>query len=159
MHSDQFQVTIEDKVVKFTLHDVPDRPGVAAEIFNALSIAGINVVLVVQSVCVGSTTDISLVVSQSDCESAKQELEKIQSSLPVSSVTINDKIALMTLEKGDLSKIPGTAAKMFKTLASNNINIDMISTNLHSITCLIKKDVAGRAYDILSQEFIQTTIS
>jgi aspartate kinase len=148
-----FQVTIDKDAVKFTLGGVPDIPGMAASIFSRLSISGINVQLVVQTAGKGPLADISLAVHEKDVLVTEEQLQELKSKLGFQEITRDNQVALLTLEKEDLSKIPGTAARMFRTLANRNINIDLISTSLCSITCLIDAATADEAFAAISAEF------
>jgi aspartate kinase len=153
MNSTEFRVTLEKESVKFTLIGVPDKPGTAASIFSRLSAAGINVQLVVQTAGKGSLADISLAVQEKDVKATEEHLQTLQDELGVTEITRDDQVALISLEKEDLSKVPGCAARMFRTLANRNINIDLISTSLCSITCLIDAAEADGAHQAVCVEF------
>ncbi len=153
MSQKDFQIQVDKQIVKFTLHRVPDKPGKAAEIFDRLSQAGFNVELVVQTTAGGTFADISFVVRQDQFNALEADLKSALSSVAAEDVSKDENTALVTLEKENLSKIPGTAARMFRTLAKNNINIDIISTSLHSITCLISANSADEAATALRAEF------
>jgi len=149
----EFEIWLETATVKFTLHGVPDRPGIAAEIFDRLSQAGINVDLVVQTAHGGDRADLSLAVPSDHAELAMDQLEKLRRSIPAERISKDETVALITVEKEDLAKIPGAAARMFRTLANLGINIDLISTSLNSITCLITQLQSEDARRALMDEF------
>ena len=109
--------------------------------------------LVVQTTAGGTFADISFVVRQDQLNALEADLKSALSSVAAEDVSKDENTALVTLEKENLSKIPGTAARMFRTLAKNNINIDIISTSLHSITCLISANSADEAATALRAEF------
>lgn len=153
MGNSRFRVRLDKGAVKFTLHGVPDRPGMAAEIFDHLHGAGINVELVVQSAGSGSKADISLALLQVDLDHVQQQLERMQEAKQADRISRDENVALITLEKEGLTKTPGVAARMFRTLANLEINIDLISTSLQSITCLIAEDRAEEARRALVREF------
>lgn len=148
-----YRIRLQTDVIKFRLEGIPNHPGMAARIFDHLHQAGINVELVVHSASGGPQTDLSLVVREIDAEQTLQQLEALRD------LTVNARIhqdrdtALITLEKEDLSKTHGAAARMFKALADLAINIDLISTSLDSITCLIAEESADAAYRALLCEF------
>ena len=146
-------IHLEKQIVKFTLFGLIDRPGIAAEIFNRLNQGGINVELVVQTAGGGSTADLSIAVSQDDAASARSQLEGMQDLIEGGRISSGEEVALVTVEKTDLSRIPGIAARMFGTIARQHINIDLISTSLHCITCLIARDRAEEAHRALLDEF------
>ncbi len=153
MNESKFEVNLEFQAVKITVHGVPDRPGIAAEIFQRLSQEEINVELVVQSPGGGAVTDISLAVIYDDFQKTKKALEVLISEIGASGISKDENVALITLAKYDLSKIPGVAARMFRCLANQNINIDLISTSLSNITCIIGREGAASARQALCDEF------
>lgn len=153
MSASGFSVKLEKNAVKFTLHGVPDQPGMAAEIFDRLSQAGINVELVVQSASGGSVADISLAVHQESFKSAHEELRNLKMEIQAEEISLVNDVALLTLEKENLSRSAGVAARMFRSLANLSINIDLISTSLDSITCLIARDRTQEAFEALLREF------
>lgn len=153
MRNSGFRVLLEKNAVKFTLHGVPNRPGMAAEIFDHLSRAGINVELVVQSAVSGSRADISLALQKSDTRQAQEQLQRMRNAQQAENISQDENVALITLEKEELSKTSGAAARMFRTLANLETNIDLISTSLSSITCLIAEDRAEEAHRALVAEF------
>jgi len=123
-------VSIERNQAKVTIDDVPDRPGVSAAIFGAISEANIMVDMIVQNVSTDGLTDISFTLSAAD-------LPKAEKALAAVVVTLGDKVALRT-QKGvaKLSVVgigmrshSGVAAKMFGALSAAGINIQMISTS------------------------------
>ncbi len=153
MSSYDFQISMEKTVVKFTLHGVPDRPGMAADILNRLNLVGVNVVLVVQTAGGKSVTELALAVVKEDVEKTYDQLKLMHDVLQEDDIEKEESVALVTLEMKDLSKTPGMAARMFRTLAERRINIDLISTSLHTITCLIAEERADEALAVLQQEF------
>jgi aspartate kinase len=148
-----FNIYLVTNVVKIILHDVPNRPGIAAEIFIQLNSVGINVELVVLTTGHRRTTDLAIAVLKEDISSALRELNRLRTEMPFKDLTQDDQIALITLERENLIKVSGAAARMFRAIAAHKINIDLISTSLHSITCLIAKERADDAYRALREEF------
>ncbi len=148
-----FNVYLVTDVVKIILHDVPNRPGIAAEIFVQLNSAGINVELVVLTTAHRRTTDLAIAVLKEDLPAVLHELDRLRAEMPFAEITQDEQIALITLERENLIKISGAAARMFRAIAAHKINIDLISTSLHSITCLIARDRAEDAYRALREEF------
>jgi aspartate kinase len=155
MPSSDFSLRLAKDAVKFTLHDVPDQPGMAAEIFDKLSQAGINVELVVQTARSGQVADIALAVFEDSVATAEKELNTLKDDIHASAVSMVEDVALVTLERENLSRSAGVAARMFHTLASLNVNIDLISTSLNSVTCLIARNRADDAFEALTREFKQ----
>jgi len=159
MNQSDFLVHVEKEVTKLTLHNVPDRPGIAAEIFQHLSQGGMNVDLVVQTAGGGEVTDISLVIVTENFLRASEALNNLKKEIGFSKISTDDGIALLILSRKEMSKIHGTAARMFRTLAECNVNIGIISTSLDSIACLIDIQNADIASKALHEEFLVTPIS
>ncbi|MFH1861628.1 MAG: ACT domain-containing protein [bacterium] len=153
MSTSESKIWLKTDVVKIVLHDVPDRPGMAADIFQAVSQAGINVDLVVQTARYSPQADISLVVNVHDADQTVQLLKKLSAILDVREISRSDDVALIVLEMDNLSKIPGIAARMFHALADQQINIELISSSMNSIECLIALDRASEAQEALTREF------
>ncbi|TKJ39726.1 hypothetical protein CEE37_10630 [candidate division LCP-89 bacterium B3_LCP] len=153
MLSEEINIVLHKEVVKFTLHDVPDRPGMAAEIFDSLSRKDINVELVVQTAREGGTADICLAVSWDDAQKTLAELKIVEAQNRAEGISQEEDIAIITIAKQGLSRTPGLAAGMFRALACSGINIDLISTSLNSITCLINRENADTAREAIITEF------
>lgn len=155
MSESGFNVRLEKNTVKFTLYGVPDQPGMAAEIFDRLSQVGVNVELVVQTASGGLAADIALAVHQESVNKTHDELRNLKLEIQAEEIALVNDVALITLKKENLSRSAGVAARMFRTLANLGINIDLISTSLDSITCLITRDRADEANEALLREFHQ----
>ncbi|MCX8032477.1 MAG: aspartate kinase [Thermoleophilia bacterium] len=124
---------------KVTIHDLPDRVGVAARVFSELAKANINVDVIIQNVSAGGKADISFTVAESDLPKVAAVLDELQKELGFSSYDLDKDVAKVTLVGAGMKTYPGIAAKMFETLAENNINIEMISTSSIKISCVIRK--------------------
>lgn len=153
MSAPNSRIIIEKSVVKFTLRDVPDQPGIAAEIFNRLHSAEINALLVVQTARGKSTADLALVVSSDDIRKTVNQLSYMVDIVQENNIVKEEQVALVTLEMANLARSHGIAARMFRILAGQGINIDLISTSLNSITCLISENRANDALTALEKEF------
>ncbi|OFW59363.1 MAG: aspartate kinase, partial [Candidatus Solincola sediminis] len=129
-------VTDDSGEAKVTVFDVPDRPGSAASLFEALSKANINVDMIIQNVSEGDRTAISFTVGEEDLEKAQQISETIAGELGAGGVTVDKDIAKVSLVGAGMRTHPGVAADMFNALAENGINIEMISTSTIKISCV-----------------------
>ncbi len=131
----------EDEVV-FTLRNVPDRPGSAAAIFDAVAAEHVNVDTILQNV-VHDEAELSLSVPQDDVPATRRALERAQESLgPIEITEISD-LGKVSLVGAGMRSHPGVAARMFRTLADEEINLRLISTSPIKISCLISRaDVA-----------------
>jgi aspartate kinase len=141
----------KDEVV-FSVRDVPDRPGAAAAIFAAVAAEHVNVDTILQNV-VHDSAEISFSVPQDDVPAARRAVERARATLG----------ELRHEELGDLGKVslvgagmrshPGVAARMFRALADEQINLRMISTSPIKISCLVPRDDVERAVRVLHDAF------
>lgn len=146
-------VTLNKNESKITICNVPDRPGIAAKIFNQLAKGGINVDMIVQNVSHTRSTDISFTVSKSEAVRAVKLTKKEASEIGELEVLQDDDIARVSIVGVGMKTHSGVAAKMFETLAKEKINIEMISTSEISISCIIKKKFAEKAVRALHKQF------
>jgi aspartate kinase len=123
---------------KITILGVPDRPGVSAEIFESLANANVNVDMIVQNTSIQGTTDISFTVPKADRETAEPIVGKVASGLGARGVQHDDDIAKVSLVGAGMKTSPGVAAKMFRVLADNGVNIEMISTSTIRISVVVR---------------------
>jgi len=137
---------------KLTLLRVPDRPGVAATVFGDLADAGVNVDMIIQNVSEQGTTDISFTVVQADLPAAQQALDKVSDELGVAYV-MGEQMGKVSIIGAGMKSYPGVAAKMFKTLADEGINIEMISTSSIKVSCVIERDQVETAVRVLHAAF------
>jgi len=140
-------------VAKITLHAVPDKPGIAAEVFGKLGKEGFNVELVVSGISYKGKVDVSFAVAENELDPIHTLLEKIKDEIGAESVSHTSSIALVSIAGHQLAQTPGMAGKMFNALSKAGINIDTISTSMSSVTCMISQDKAKEAVDALRKEF------
>lgn len=135
--------------------DVPDSPGTAAILFDGLAQANVSVDMIIQSYArkALNTNDIAFTIDKSDLEKTKEILEQVKSKLSFGNVFIDDKIAKISIVGAGMIDHPGIAAKMFRTLASLDINIKMISTSEIKISCLVEQSRANDAVEALHKVF------
>jgi aspartate kinase len=130
---------------KVTVHGVPDQPGLAAQLFEPLSQAGISVDMIVQNVSLQGVTDISFTVARSDLEMAKKVSENAAEDIGAAGVDVDHNIAKVSLVGAGMKDELGIAAKMFRILADHGVNIEMISTSPIRISCVVQGDDVGAA--------------
>ncbi len=138
---------------KITISSVPDQPGVAARIFRSLASADINVDMIVQNVSEAGITDISFTLPSDDLQKASALLDGLASEVGADRVTPDDSVAKVSLVGAGMKTNPGVAATVFETLASNGINIEMISTSAIRISCVVAGDECDRAVAVLHTAF------
>src|SRR5262245_54983122 len=133
-------VALDKNQAKVTLVGVPDRPGVAARIFNALADASINVDMIVQNVSHGSgtpVTDLSFTVDKADLLKARKVIDGLKDEVGYRDAIATEKIGKLSIVGVGMRSHSGIAAKMFETLAREGVNIDMISTSEIKISVVI----------------------
>lgn len=143
----------DTNVAKFTVKAVPDRPGMAAGIFSELGARGINVELITAAAVAPGRSDVSFVVRMADADHVQEEVDAIGREFGAESVVHDPNIALVSLHMPELVQTPGTAGRMFACLSGRGINIDMISTSMASITCVIAENRVEEAARAIMDEF------
>lgn len=138
---------------KVTVKNVPDTPGVAADVFEAMAIDGINVDMIVQNISSAGHTDISFTVSKAHSELAVATAGRISEKLNAGGVDVNPHIAKVSLVGAAMKTEPGIAARVFRALADHGINIGMISTSPIRISCVVEQAQAQAAVRALADEF------
>ncbi|HZW43271.1 MAG TPA: aspartate kinase [Dermatophilaceae bacterium] len=127
---------------KITVVGVPDHPGTAAQIFQAVADAEINIDMIVQNVSAVETglTDISFTLPKTDGKVSVQALKRIQPVVGFASLLYDDHIGKLSLVGAGMRSHPGVSATFFKALASAGINIEMISTSEIRVSVLTRDD-------------------
>ena len=146
-------VTHDTSEAKVTVSGVPDRPGVAAQLFRALADKSINVDMIVQNTSAHGTTDISFTVPNDDLPVATETALAHADELGASGVTSDADVARVSLIGVGMKSHPGIAATMFETLAHETINIDMISTSTIRTSCIVAEKDVERAVRSLHSAF------
>ena len=139
---------------RVTLLGVPDRPGVAARIFGPLADANVNVDMIVQNepISEGARADISFTVPREDLRDARAHLEPLQGDL-FSELVTDPEMGKVSLIGAGMKSHPGVAAKVFRILGENEINMEMISTSPIKISCVIRGDRVEQAVRALHEGF------
>ena len=116
---------------KITIVGVPDRPGMAARIFQAIADADINIDMIVQNVSAAATglTDISFTLPKSEGANATATLKRIQGEVGFASIQYDDQIGKLSLVGAGMRSHPGVTANFFAAMSEAGVNIEMISTS------------------------------
>jgi aspartate kinase len=146
-------LALDKKEAKVTLKSVPDRPGVAAEIFCAIGDKNINVDMIVQNSSSHGTTDVSFTAPKEDLPVMMETAKDIAQKIGSGEVDVNPSIAKISVVGIGMRSHAGVAAKMFQVLAKYNVNIDMISTSEIKISCVVHENEAEKAMQALHQAF------
>ena len=147
-------VTHSTAEAKLTLTGVPDAPGAAARIFEALAEANVNVDMIVQNepVAAGGRAEISFTVPREDLRVARAALEPL-SGEAFTELAAHEEMGKVSIVGAGMRSHPGVAAKVFGVLASENVNIEMISTSPIKISCVIDRASVERAVQVLHDAF------
>jgi aspartate kinase len=138
---------------KMTLLGVPDRPGVSALLFESLAQANVNVDMIVQNTSIDGTTDISFTLPLGDIATALPILKKVGDEVGAKGVSQDENIVKLSLVGAGMKSSPGIAAKMFRVLADNNVNIEMISTSTIRISVVVERNMLETAIRALHTAF------
>ncbi len=146
-------VALDVEEAKVTLEEVPDRPGIAASIFKAVAAGGINVDMIVQNVSHEGKTDVSFTVPREDLPRLERLLSGVVKDVGAFRFSTDGEIAKISLVGAGMKSHPGVAADMFDALASEGVNIEMISTSSIRISCVVRAADAERAVQAIHTRF------
>ncbi len=144
---------------KVTVRGVPDQPGVAAALFEPLAAEKVNVDMIVQNVSKDGTTDISFTVPKEHAAVATQVVKKVIPEIRATSVDVDEAVARVSVVGAGMKSHPGIAAKMFRVLSENQINIEMISTSSIRISCVVALHQIEEAVRVLHAAFEPPTMA
>lgn len=138
---------------KVTVSGVPDVPGVAYQVLGPISDAGVEVDVIVQNVAADGSTDITFTVKRQDADRAHQIIQGSLESLGARNVSVNRKIAKVSLVGVGMRSHAGIASRMFKALAAESINIEIITTSEIKISVVVDEKYLELAVRALHSEF------
>ncbi len=147
-------VTYDKNEAKITLVRVPDRPGLAAQIFGPIADAHIVVDMIIQNASEDGTTDLTFTVSKADHKKALAIVEQTLPALKAKGVTVDTDIAKVSVVGVGMRTHAGVAARMFEVLGREGINIEMISTSEIKISVVIDAKYTELAVRVLHDAFI-----
>ncbi|UCG10368.1 MAG: aspartate kinase [Dehalococcoidia bacterium] len=130
-------VTYDLDVAKVTVIGVPDRPGIAATLFEPLAKGGISVDTIVQNASIENITDLTFTVAKSQLTKAMEVVGPIARSIGARECVSDAKLGKVSIVGTGMQNTPGYAARMFRTLSEQGINIQLITTSEIRITCII----------------------
>ncbi len=140
-------------VARITIRGVPDRPGIAAALFEPLGEAGISVDTIVQNASVERLTDLTFTVSRSDLDRALEIVRPVAASIEAPEVLADTHLAKISVVGSGMISGPGYAGRMFRTLFTAGINIELITTSEIRITCLVDAAKVPEAVRALHKAF------
>jgi aspartate kinase len=147
-------ISYDKNEAKITLLRVPDRPGLAAQIFGPIAAAHIVVDMIIQNASEDGTTDLTFTVSKPDHKKAVSIVEKTSHAVKAKGVKVDTDIAKVSVVGVGMRTHAGVAAKMFEVLAREGINIEMISTSEIKISVVIDAKYTELAVRVLHDAFI-----
>jgi len=142
---------LENQAV-FSISSLPDRPGIAAQIFETLSDAKINVDLIIQATHDGNSNDITFTVNEFDLTKTIEQCELITSQLG-GEYNFKAKMTKLSIQGAGIMGRPSVSADLFDTLSQANINVRLIATSEIKVSCVIELNNIPKAIRIVGEKF------
>ena len=143
----------DTNVAQVTVIDVPDSPGIAAALFEPLARANISVDTIVQNASAEATTNLTFTVSRNDLVKAMSIVEPVAKSVGAKNILTDRTLGKVSIIGSGMQNTPGYAARMFRVLSEQGINIRLITTSEIRITCIIPEEKIKDAVQALHQAF------
>ena len=140
-------------VAKVTVVGVPDRPGIAATLFQPLAEASVSVDTIVQNSSIENITDVTFTVARTQLKKAMSVVKVIASSIGARECISDEKLGKVSVIGTGMQNNPGYASRMFTALSSKGINIQLITTSEIRITCIIDESQVKEAVRVLHRAF------
>lgn len=146
-------ISLDEGQAKVTIRGVPDRPGVAARIFNRISELGLNVDMIIQNADERGRTDVTFTVPRGELVKIRGDEKKLLGAIRARRIEADSGISKVSLVGVGMRTHHGVAARMFECLARQRINIEMISTSEIKISCVVRKKKGRQAVRALHKAF------
>ncbi len=146
-------VALDTREAKVTLERVPDHPGVAAKVFKAIADDAISIDMIVQNISHAGATDLSFTSPLSDIPRLEGIMDRVVKDVGAERYSIDQDIAKVSLVGAGMKSHPGVAADMFDCLATEGVNIEMISTSPIRISCVIRREDGEKAVRTIHERF------
>jgi len=146
-------ITYNKDEAKISVLRVPDKPGIAAQLFSPLSHAGITVDMIIQNVSHEGYTDMTFTVPRGDFKKALKIVQEFGKEIGAGGVLQDENIAKVSIVGVGMRSHSGVASKMFQTLSQEGINIQMISTSEIKVSCVIDAKYSELAVRVLHEAF------
>ena len=140
-------------LAEISLMSIPNRPGVAGEVLQALGDSRISVRFIVQCIDPQQRTHILLCMLREDVETALSILKDIEAKVGAEEVVHRSQVAMVSIFGPEFQERPGLAGAMFSALASAGIDIWAISTSIATVSCLIDVDRIEEAIEAIHETF------
>jgi aspartate kinase len=141
------------KLAKIDLKSVPNRPGIASAVLNALGEKFINVEFIVQAIELNTRANMAICVNMADLEATLSAIEGAKSNIQAEEVACHPNVVIVSIFGPHFRENPGIAGRAFSALAAAGINILAISTSISTISCVIEDDCLNTAVDGLRAAF------
>ena len=138
---------------KITLKEVPDQPGIAANIFEPIAAAGLSVDMIIQNISAEGHTDLSFTLGREELDEAMMIMDKVAKKIRAFTVSADSKISKISIVGAGMRSHSGVAARIFKSLSKEKINILMISTSEIKVSCIIEQKHTKAAVNALHKAF------
>jgi aspartate kinase len=146
-------VTSDKNEAKLTLRSVPDQPGIVATLFEPLAEANISVDMIIQNVSESGHTDLTFTVKKGDLERATDIAQELLGRIGGSELSVDEQVVKVSIVGLGMRSHAGVAARMFRLLATEGINIQAITTSEIKVSCLIEAKYAELAVRALHEGF------
>ena len=146
-------IRIDRGCARIILLGVPDLPGVAARVFSALAERNVGVEMIVQNNMRGGMTDMTFLIRKDRLDDAIPVCRTAAEVIKAQGVSFNTEVASLSIQGQELSSTPEVTARMFATLASVNVNIEMITSSAFAVTCVVDATAVERAVAALQRAF------
>ena len=150
------EVLLDESQARVTVHNVQDRPGISAELFEAVAGAGVSVDMIVQNVSRNATTEVSFTVEVADLAKCEAAIQSLVHRWPGASVSHEKNIALLSVSGIGLRTHTGVGERMFKALADAKINVKMVNTSEIRMSVVVAKEQGSTAVTALKKVFSLT---
>ncbi len=142
-------------VAKISLLGVPDEPGIAGKVFEVLGTHSVNILLIVQAESHEGHNDISFLVSSEMLSQIQGDLEALSGKIGARKIIVDQGVGTVSVVGEGVQRESGIAGRMFKALAEEGINIDLISTSNLMISCVVVEDLLEKAVQAVHREFLE----
>ena len=146
-------VMYDKNQAKITLKEVPDQPGIAANIFEPIAAAGLSVDMIIQNISAEGHTDLSFTLGREELDEAMMIMDKVAKKIRAVNVSADSKISKISIVGAGMRSHSGVAARIFKSLSKEKINILMISTSEIKVSCIIEQKHTKVAINVLHKAF------
>lgn len=147
------EVVLDESQARVTVHNVQDRPGISAELFEAVAKSGVSVDMIVQNVSRNSTTEVSFTVEVADLQKCEAAIQPLVQRWPEARASHEKSIAILAVNGIGLRTHTGVGERMFKALAEAKINVKMVNTSEIRMCVVVAKDQGNAALAALKKAF------